>query len=175
VAGTLSVVSLGAVGRGLLELAAASAAQQFDLVTIIDPPLAEPHYAFNPSRKQHNASAIVRKLGQAHLKPGRDAILALGGIDLFEPEADFVLGDGDRDFRAAVIGLARLRDGRDDERFSRRVQLMSIWAAGQTFGLRSCDDARCVMNLAERADDLDRRSGNFCAPCKQVLIKQGQG
>lgn len=172
-AGTLSVVSLGAVNRNLLEMAAASAAQQFELVTAIDPPLAEPHYAFNPTRKQHNAGAIVRKLGQAHLKPGRDALLALGAIDLFEPETDFVLADGDRDFRAAVIGLARLRDGRDDERFARRVQLMAIWAAGQAIGLRSCDDVRCVMNLPERPDDLDRRSGNFCAACKQVAVKPG--
>ncbi|WP_373047616.1 peptidase M54 [Vulgatibacter sp.] len=173
-AGTLSVVSLGNVHRGLLELAAATAAQHFELVTVIDPGLAEPQYAFNPTRKQHNASAIVRKLGQAHLKPGRDAILALGHIDLFEPEMDYVIGDGDRDFRAAVVGLSRLRDGRDDERFTRRVQLMSLWGAGQAIGLRSCDDARCVMNLPERADDLDRRSGGFCAPCKQQLIKNAQ-
>lgn len=170
-AGTLSVVSLGAVSRGLLELVAATAAQHFELVTVIDPPLAEPQYAFNPTRKQHNAAAIVRKLGQAHLKPGRDAILAIGDIDLFEPEADFVLADGDRDFRAAVLALGRLRGNRDDERFTRRVQLMSVWAAGQAIGVRSCDDGRCLMNLPAQPEELDRRSGSLCAPCKQLVLK----
>lgn len=169
--GTLSIVSLGAVSRGILELAATTAAQHFELVTVIDPPLAEPHYAFNPTRKQHNAAAIVRKLGQAHLKPGRDAILALGMIDLFEPEADYVLGDADRDFKAAVIGLHRLRGDREDERFQRRVQLMTIWAAGQATGVRGCDDTRCVMNLAAHPDDLDRRSGSLCATCKQQALR----
>lgn len=170
-AGTLSVVSMGAVSRSLLELAAAAAEQQFGLATSIDPGLAEPHYAFNPTRKQHNAASIVRKLGQAHLRPGRDAILAIGHLDLFEPEADFVLGDADRDLHAAVIGLERLRAGRDDERFFRRVQLMTVWAVGRATGVRACDDARCVMNLPSHPEELDRRNGNFCATCKQIGVR----
>lgn len=170
-AATLSVVSLGSVSRNVLELVASAAHEQFGLVPTVDPPLAEPHYAFNPTRKQHNALSIVRKLGQAHMRPGIDAILAVANFDLFEPEADFVLGDADRDLHAAVIAIHRLRGGREDERFARRVQLLSIWAAGRATGVRSCDDARCVMNLPAHPDDLDRRNGNFCATCKQIASR----
>lgn len=172
--GTLSVVALGAVHRGHLEVAAAGAASLFDLVTVIDPPLAEPNYAFNPGRKQFNAASIVRKLGQVHLKPGRDAILAVGEVDLFEPEADFVLGHGDMDFKSAVIALPRIRTGSEDERLSRRLRLLSAWAVGHAIGLRDCDDGRCMMNPPESAFDLDRRGGTLCNPCRALLGKNGK-
>lgn len=170
-AGTLSIVALGSVSRGLLDTVAVDLGRYFEMATVVDPPLAEPHYAFNPTRKQHNAAAVVRKLGQNHLKPGRDAVVAFGHFDFFEPETDYVLADADRDLRAAVVGLTRIRETRDDDRFLRRLQLVSIWAVGQALGKRSCDDPRCLMNRPERIEELDRRSGNLCAACKQAQIR----
>lgn len=169
---TLSVVSLGDVPRSQLELAAIAAQQLFEVVTVLDPPLAEPKYAYNPSRKQFNAASIVRKLGQSHLHPGRDGILAITVADLFEPELDFVLGSGDNDAHAAVIGLHRL--GSFDERLPPRLQALAGWAVGHAMGLRDCDDSRCLMKPAEVAADLERRSQNLCTPCRTLLAKGGR-
>lgn len=169
---TLSVVALGDVTRGQLEIAAAAAQNLFDVATVIDPPLADPKYAFNPGRKQFNATSIVRKLGQSHLHPGRNGILAITPADLFEPELDYVLGSGDKDAHAAVIGLYRL--GNFDERLPPRLQALAGWAVGHAIGLRDCDDSRCLMKPAEVAADLDRRNLQLCTPCRVLLAKGGK-
>ena len=172
---TLSVVGLGAVGRLTLEAAAAGASQLYDVQTVIDPSLAEPGYAFNPGRKQFHAQAIVRKVAQMQLRPGRDLVLAVGALDLFEPESDWLYGDGDGELRSAVIGLERLRRGADEERFSRRLRLVAGWAVGLALGLRDCDDSRCAMNLPVSVDDLDKRTGLHCNACRQLLLQLQSG
>lgn len=169
---TLSVVALGEVARGQLEMAALAAERLFDVVTIMDPPLADPRYAFNPTRQQFNAGSIVRKLGQSHLHPGRNGILAVTNADLFEPELDYVLGSGDKDAHAAVIGLHRL--GNYDERLASRLQALAGWAVGHAMGLRDCDDSRCLMKPAEVAADLDRRNNTLCTPCRTLLARGGK-
>lgn len=170
-AGTLSIVALGDVRRALLEAAAAGAAGIFELDTALDLPLAEPKYAYNPSRQQHHAASILRKLGQNHIKANRAAVLAITDVDLFEPETDFVLGDGDRDLRACVISLKRLRDGCDEDKLARRVRLLGAWAVGLAIGLRDCDDSRCAMSAPSTGEGLDRRTGLLCNGCRATLAK----
>ncbi|HEY0839162.1 MAG TPA: archaemetzincin [Vulgatibacter sp.] len=170
---TLRIVPMGEVDRGLLEAAALGATTAYELDTSIDPGLAEPKYAFNPGRNQHNASAIVRKLGQNHRASATDLILAVGDCDLFDPDVDFVYGDGDGMLRAAVMGLHRLRIA-DENRMTRRVIALSVWAVGLALGLRDCEDARCAMAAPRVPDELERRSGVLCPPCRVLLSKGGQ-
>lgn len=170
---TLRIVPMGAVERGLLEAAALGATTAYEIETSIDPGLAEPKYAFNPSRSQHNASAIVRKLGQNHRPSASDLVLAIGNVDLFDPDVDFVFGDGDGLLRAAVMGLHRVRTS-DDERLTRRVMGLSVWAVGLALGLRDCEDVRCAMAAPRMPEELERRNGVLCAPCRALLAKGGQ-
>jgi predicted Zn-dependent protease len=165
---TLLVVALGDVTKALVEHAAAAAAS-FDLDVVQGAPLAEPRYAFNPQRGQHHAAAILRKLAQSQVRPGRDVVLGLGNIDLFEPEVPFLLADGDRDLRAAVVGVMRLREGVDDERLGRRVRALAVWAVGHAVGLGDCDDGRCAMSEVESVEQLDRRSLTLCPDCRGLL------
>jgi len=162
---TLSIVALGDVSRNLLETVAAGARNAFELEVRIDNPLADPGYAFNPGRSQYHAASILRKLGQSHLPPGRDYVLAIGPLDLFDPETEFVYGDGDSHLRSAALGMVRLRTA-DDERLARRVTAVSLWAAGLAMGLRDCDDSRCAMCVPRIVEELERRSGSLCPACK---------
>lgn len=170
---TLHIVPMGAVERGLLEAAALGATTAYELETAIDPGLAEPKYAFNPGRNQHNASSIVRKLGQNHRPSALDLVLAIGDVDLFDPDVDFVFGDGDGMLRAAVMGLHRVRVA-DEERLTRRVMALSVWAVGLALGLRDCEDIRCAMAAPRLPEELERRNGLLCVPCRALLAKGGQ-
>lgn len=172
---TLAVIALGDVTKALLEHAAAAAAA-LELDVVLEAPLAEPRYAFNPQRGQHHAAAILRKLSQSQLRPGRDLVLGVGHLDLFEPEVPYLLADGDRDLRAAVVGVARLRDGNvDDERLARRVRAIAIWAVGHAAGLGDCDDSRCAMAEVDSVEQLERRALVLCADCRALLAGGGRG
>ncbi|HWV37980.1 MAG TPA: archaemetzincin [Vulgatibacter sp.] len=170
---TLRIVPMGTVERGLLEAAALGATTAYELETSVEPGLAEPKYAFNPGRNQYNASSIVRKLGQNHRPTASDLVLAIGEIDLFDPDVDFVYGDGDGLLRAAVMGLDRIRVA-DDERLTKRVMALAVWAVGLALGLRDCEDARCSMAAPRIPDELERRNGVLCAQCRALLAKGGQ-
>lgn len=170
-AGILGVVALGSVNGRLLEAAGSGPARVFGFKFVIEAPLAEPGYAFNPSRNQHNATAIVRRLGRSHRSPSHDLILGIGPLDLFEPEGNFLLAHGDRDELAAVVGTSRLATGVDEGQLISRVLLASSWAVGRALGLRDCDDLRCTMAKAEEPLGLDRRSPSLCGNCRLALSK----
>lgn len=170
---TLGVMALGDVPRSFLEVAAQGAARVFELQAFIDPPLAEPKYALNPARGQHHAASIIRKLGQSQLHHPRDLILAVGLIDLFEPDGEFVYGDGDVEASAAVIGTARFRTA-DEERMAKRIAAVAAWAAGLGLGLRDCEDSRCAMSPPRIPEELEKRTGILCQPCTILLSKGGK-
>lgn len=144
----LSVVSLGEVPRGLIEAAGAAASEIFELTVSSGPGLAAPDYALNSSRSQYNAAAIVRKLAKIR-GASSDVILGVGPFDLFEPDGDHLIVDGDRQEVAGVVGYARLR-GAGDQRLLCRVSAAGIAAVGRALGLRECDDARCSMGTVTR-------------------------
>lgn len=170
-AGTLGVVALGTVPGRLLEAAGTGPARIFGVQYVIDTPLAVPSYAYNPTREQYNAAAVLRRLGRSH-RGGRDLVLGVGAIDLFEPEGSFLLAYGDRDECAAVVGTERLSAGVDEAQVYSRVLHASVWAVGRALGLRDCDDLRCIMARAEEPLGLDRRVPNLCASCRSTLNKR---
>ena len=163
---TLEVVSLGDVPRTILDAAATAPAAAFGLTLKTGPALAEPKYAFNPSRGQHHGAAILRKIAGARSGGGR-LVLGVGVLDLFVPDVPFVLGDWDRDVAAAVVGVQRLLAGAPDV-VARRVGTVGIWAVGRVLGLSDCEDVRCPMGYPE-LEGLDRRQSVPCTRCQNGL------
>lgn len=160
---TLEVVGLGDVPRSIVDAASTAPAAAFGLLLKGRPALAEPRYAFNPSRGQHHGAAILRKIAGR----GGGPVLGIGVLDLFVPDLPYVLADWDRDLGAAVIGVQRLLPGAPDV-VARRVGTVGIWAVGRALGLPDCEDARCPMGYPE-VDGLDRRVGVPCARCQNIL------
>jgi predicted Zn-dependent protease len=165
----LSVVPLGSVPRGLIEAAGAAASQLFELVPAPGPALAAPDYALNPSRSQYNAAAIVRKLAKIR-GDSSDVILGVGQLDLFEPDGDHLIVDGDRQEVAGVVGYARL-GAAGERRLLERVCTAGIAAVGRALGLRDCDDARCGMGTVSSPESLDKRQHKLCVTCETALAK----
>ncbi len=167
VPGQLVVVALGALPPRLLGEVAAGVSGALGLRWKPGPPLDRPGYAFNETRHQFHAPAILRRL--AALRDGsRSAVLGLVRGDLFLPEdGEYVLGDVDRGSAAAVVGLGRL--GADPPTLRRRAVVEALHAMGSVLGLSSCLDYRCAMFPARDVGDVDRKGPGFCVHCRAAL------
>jgi archaemetzincin len=131
--------------------------------------LTTPSYAFNKDRQQYHCNAILRRL--APLAEAAGGVLGITEVDLFVPDAPHVFGEADRESRAALLSLNRLRQGADLETLRRRTQLEAVHQAGHLVGLSYCEDARCAMFLAQTAQELDRKGLGLCNLCRNELGK----
>ena len=126
-------------------------------------------FAFDAQRNQYYATAILRRL---HETEASENVRAIGvtRLDLFVPVLTFVFGEAELGGRCGLVSLHRL-----DERFyglpaSRellfdRLVKETVHEIGHTFGLRHCDDWRCVMTSSHAVDRLDIKGRDFCFEC----------
>ena len=163
----LIVVPLGTLPPRILGEVAAGVAGALGVRWKPGPPLDRPSYAFNETRRQFHAPAILRRL--AALREGSsNAVLGLVQGDLFLPEdGEYVLGDVDRGSGAALVGLGRL--GLEPPALLRRALVEALHVMGSVLGLSSCLDYRCAMFPARDIGDVDRKSPGFCVHCRAAL------
>ncbi len=132
--------------------------------------LQTPVYAFNKDRNQYHCNAIMRRLVPL-LEAGQQGALGLLDVDLFVPDSPFVFGEADRESRIALVSTFRLRQGADAETLRRRLQVEGTHQAGHLLGLSYCEDARCVMFLAQTPQEVDRKGHALCNVCRNELAK----
>jgi len=164
----LLLVAIGGVRTRLLEGIRQALRDTLHLDATPGPALERPQYAFNEARRQYHTAAILRRLSA--LRPARTAtpVLGLADVDLFLPDAPYVLGDADRDAGAALVSIARL-DTRDRERLQERARVEAIHEAGHLLGLGHCLDYRCAMFLVKEAAEVDRKGPGLCHGCRNAL------
>lgn len=161
------LVALGDLPPRLLAEVGAGVKGALGLGWRAGPGLDRPAYAFNESRRQYHAHAILRRLSGLRTAP-RAAVLGIVDADLFLPDdGEFVLIDADRDAGAAVVALGRL--GPDPGVLRRRAQVEAIEALGHVLGLASCNDSRCAMYPSHEPADADRKGPRLCAFCRTAL------
>jgi archaemetzincin len=95
-------------------------------------------------------------------------VVGVVDVDLFLPDAPYVISDADRDAGAAVFSLARL-GSRDAEILRRRTAVETVHAAGHLLGLSHCSDFRCAMFFSRDAADADRKGPGLCTSCRAGL------
>ena len=159
------LVALGTVQPRVLH-AAAEALKELETTARGGPSLDQPKYAFNKDRNQYHATSIIRRL--ATLRQRDAPVVGILDVDLFLPDAPYVIGDADRDAGAAIFSLARLSHG-DPDTVRRRAQVETVHAAGHLLGLSHCTDFRCAMFFSRDAADADRKGPGLCASCRTAL------
>ena len=162
------VVPLGDVAPRTVLDALAALREVLGLTVKSAPGLDRPKYAFNESRGQYHATSILRRLSQLGTAHHDAPVVGVADVDLFLPDAPYVVGDADRDAGAAIFSLFRLAHG-DPDHVRRRAQVEAVHAAGHLLGLSHCPDARCAMFLSRDAADSDRKGPGLCASCRAAL------
>jgi archaemetzincin len=163
------LVPLGEVSPKLVAEAAQALRDVLGVAAKNGPSLDRPRYAFNEARGQYHATSILRRL--ASLRTGGSGpvqVVGITDVDLFLPDAPYVIGDADRDAGAALFSLARLSHGTPAE-VRRRAQVETVHGTGHLLGLSHCADYRCAMFVSRDAADSDRKGPGLCASCRAAL------
>jgi len=129
-------------------------------------------FARHRMRNQYFSTAILEAM-QPLVEPGA-RLLAVTAVDLYVPVLTFVFGEAQLTGACAVVSLHRLREEfyglppREDLLRERLVK-ESVHELGHTFGLRHCDDWRCVMTSSHAVERLDVKGAEFCFLCGRVV------
>ena len=170
----LLLVPLGPVPRGLLPEIAAALQGAFGAPAAVGAAQVRPDHAFNKDRNQYHSTTVLRRLEAVRGRRVPDPALGVLDLDLFVPDQPFVFGEADREARAAVLSVHRLKataDGRAvaPERLIHRARVEAIHEVGHLLGLSHCADFRCAMFLSHTAADADRKGDGLCAACRGAV------
>ncbi len=162
------LVALGGVHGRLLTDVGQALREVLGVASKHGPSLDKPSYAYNEARGQYHATSILRRLASLRGGPSGPPVVGIVDVDLFLPDAPYVIGDADRDAGAALFSISRLSHG-DPEHLRRRAQVETVHAAGHLLGLSHCSDFRCAMFLSRDAADSDRKGPGLCGSCRAAL------
>lgn len=132
-----------------------------------------PPDVFDPIRRQHSSTKILRWLLQQMPVDARK-IMAVTDGDLFIPVLTFVFGEAQLGGKVAVVSTARLRQDLSGMPLPQRVfraRLLTecVHELGHTFGLTHCSFSRCVMTRSNTVLDVDAKFSEFCRDCRGLL------
>ena len=155
------------------ELAAGLAREFQDSCHVREQPV-DPAFAFDPVRKQYQATSILRYLTGVESEA---RLLGVTSVDLCGPIFTFVFGEAQLAGRCAVVSFHRLREEfyglpANTKLFRQRLLTEAVHELGHTFGLRHCADWQCAMASSHTIDRLDVKGGRLCARCRRTALSQ---
>ena len=177
--GCIGLRPLGAVERWLLDELKARIEEVFSRLVRIGATLALPEFAYNARRRQFESTPILRSLADVR-EEDEEAVLGVVDADLYVPHLNFVFGEADPFARAAIIGLARLRQGfygllEDWALLVTRATKEAIHELGHVYRLGHCRNPHCVMYFSNTLADTDRKEATFCSDCQAKLPRPKAG
>jgi archaemetzincin len=163
-------------GLDVLEYLATALARTFRTPCRIRPVELDLSFALDSTRRQYYSTAIIQRLERAADPDAR--VLGVAACDLYVPVLTFVFGEAQLDGSCAVVSTARLSDtfyGLPSRPTVLRERLVKEAAheLGHTFGLRHCNDWRCVMSSSHGVERLDVKGAEFCRACGKALPGKG--
>ncbi len=165
-----------APGLAVLEQLASALARAFRTPCRIRPETFDVTQAADARRQQYYSTAILQQMERSVDPDAR--VLGVTGCDLYVPVLTFVFGEAQLDGNCAVVSTARLKEEfyglppREDLMRERLVK-EAAHELGHTFGLRHCEDWRCVMSSSHGVERLDVKGAEFCKACRKPLMESG--
>jgi archaemetzincin len=163
-------------GLDVLEHLAANLARTFRTPCRIRPETFDLGFALDPGRHQYYSTAILQRLERASDPDAR--VIGVTACDLYVPVLTFVFGEAQLDGNCAVVSTARL--GEEFYGLPTRADLVrerllkeAAHELGHTFGLRHCNDWRCVMSSSHAVERLDVKTAEFCDACRKPVQSNG--
>lgn len=165
-----------APGLNALEHLAAALARHFRTPCQIRPEPFDISFSEDAGRRQFHSTAILQRMERCCDPDAR--ILGVTTADLYVPVLTFVFGEAQLDGNCAVVSTARLHEEfygmpAREELLRERLFKEAVHELGHTFGLRHCQDWRCVMTSSHAVERVDVKTGDFCKACRKPVFDNG--
>jgi archaemetzincin len=135
-----------------------------------------PMHLFDKARKQWISDSLLDWLLESNNPDSTTKVLAICDFDAYSDELNFVFGQAHLGGRVAAIYLPRLReayvsksDKNNNNLFEQRVIKEAVHELGHAFGLRHCQNTKCVMHFSNSLQDTDFKDDKFCERCNKIL------
>ena len=136
--------------------------------------------SLNEQRNQLDSDKLLRWLEATIVNniksydPRKTIVLGICNFDAYSSGLNFVFGQASLTGGMAVIYLPRLRQefyglGADTSILIERVLKETTHEVGHAFGLDHCPKRSCVMYFSNSLVDTDRKTEDFCNPCRNKL------
>jgi archaemetzincin len=135
-----------------------------------------PRHAFDARRRQHASKVILQWLLEAGPRGGK--VLGITDRDLFIPILTYVFGEAQLGGTAAVVSTARLVEDVQllgPEVLVERLAKEAVHEVGHAFGLVHCGTPGCVMGRSPAVREVDEKSSELCAECRERLAAHDGG
>ncbi len=184
---TIHLISAGLAGEPatgapieMLDDLAARLARVFEISCHVRAGTLEVDFAHDAMRNQYMSTSILARLAELRASDlfanenSAARLLGVTALDLFVPVLTFVFGEAQLDGRCGVVSTRRLREEHyglppNPDLLAARLAKEAAHELGHTYGLRHCDDWRCVMASTHSVERLDLKSVDFCAGCARVV------
>lgn len=169
----IAVIPVGSVERPIVDYLNTHLARILGKRVEAASPIEDPSYAYNKTRRQYLAEAVLLKLAQIRdsLK-GR--LLGITGVDLYLQDGSSAFGHASQERKVALVSMRRLRDEyyglpANVEKLEERVLKEAVRQLGLTYGLRGCKNPLCTMFNTRELFDLDIKRPFLCSTCRRAI------
>ncbi len=167
----IELIPLSRANLKRMERLAISLANVFQTPCQVQPQALDITFAFDQLRGQYHSTAILQRLATS---AADRRILGVAPCDLYVPVLTFVFGEAQLEGGCAVVSTARLREEfyglppREDLLHERLLK-EAAHELGHTFGLRHCNNWRCVMSSSYGVERIDVKDAGFCHACRSSI------